>query len=95
MKATVSPSTSLRYSLTMICQVWRVAGLESLRGGPAGGRPGAGQARAKAPGVSDADLVAAIRGILRQTPFHGEGIGRCGHGWPIVAWPWAASGSCG
>ena len=75
MKTTISPSTSRRYLLRMICRVWRVArssvyaATRPVMAGPAPGK------RGPKTRVSDADLVAAIRGILRETPFHGEGYG--------------------
>ncbi len=73
MKATASPSTSRRYPLTMICQVWRVARSSVYAAAlPAAAGPAPGK-RGPKTRVSDADLVATIRGILRETPFHGEG----------------------
>ncbi len=73
MRAAPSPSTSRCYPLTMICQMWRVA-RSSVYAAPAPGAavPGPTKRGPKAP-VSDADLVAAIRGVLHETPFHGEG----------------------
>ena len=73
MKTTISPSTSRRYPLRMICQVWHVARSSVYAATlpvPAGLAPGKRGPKTR---VSAADLVAAIRGILRETPFHGEG----------------------
>jgi len=73
MRAARSPSTKRPYPLTMICQVWRVArssvyATASSRGAaPTRGKRGPKTA------VSDPDLVAAIRRVLSETPFHGEG----------------------
>jgi putative transposase len=73
MNATVSPTTSRRYPLRMICGVWRVARSSvyaAVLPPAASAAPGKRGPKTR---VSDADLVAAIRGILRETPFHGEG----------------------
>jgi putative transposase len=73
MRAARSPSTSRAYPLTMISQVWRVArssvyaATSPLGVGPAVSKRGPKTA------VSDAALLVAIRGILQETPFHGEG----------------------
>jgi transposase InsO family protein len=67
-----SLSTGRRYPLTMVCAIYRVAratvyaqtavtvGVESGKRGPH-------------TSGSDNDLVAAIRTVLAETPFHGEG----------------------
>ena len=73
MKATVSPSTRRRYPVTMICQVWRVARSSVYATASPLGVVTAVSKRGPKTGVSDAELVAAIRGILYETPFHGEG----------------------
>jgi transposase InsO family protein len=74
MRAALSPSTGRRYPLTLICQVWRVARSSvyaaalptaALRPLPA--------KRGPKTVVSDETLVAAIRTVLAETPFHGEG----------------------
>ena len=73
MRATVSPSTRRRYPLTMLCQVWRVA--RSSVYATAAPHEGATAVSKRGPktAVSDPDLVAAIRRVLSETPFHGEG----------------------
>jgi transposase InsO family protein len=70
-----SPGTDRRYPLTLVCRVWQV-GRSSVYAAPAA----AGAAGATATGkrgphtaLSDADLVARIREVLAQAPFHGEG----------------------
>ena len=73
MRATVNPSTNRRYPLTMLCQVWRVA-RSSVYAAAAPGVATAGPGkRGPKTRVGDADLVVAIRDLLRETPFHGEG----------------------
>jgi transposase InsO family protein len=57
----------------MICHVWRVARSSVYAAAvPAPDRPLWGK-RGPKPVLSDADLVAAIRSVLAETPFHGEG----------------------
>jgi transposase InsO family protein len=73
MRAARSPGTSRRYPLTMICQVWRVARSSVYATAvPLGPAPVRGKRGPKTL-VSDPDLVAAIRQVLSETPFHGEG----------------------
>jgi putative transposase len=73
MRAAVSPSTRRRYPLTMICQTWHVARSSVYASaGPRGEAPHVGK-RGPTTAVSDAELLVAIRDILRTTPFHGEG----------------------
>lgn len=73
LRATQSPSTGRRYPLTMICRIWRVprssvyAAAESA---PERALPGK---RGPRPLVRDEQLVAAIRTVLAETPFYGEG----------------------
>lgn len=56
----------------MICQVWRVARSSVYAtASPLGPAPGRGKRGPKP--WSDPDLVAAIRRVLSETPFHGEG----------------------
>ncbi|MGH2670400.1 MAG: IS3 family transposase, partial [bacterium] len=57
----------------MICQVWRVARSSVYAtASPRGAAPTLGK-RGPKTAVSDPDLVAAIRRVLSETPFHGEG----------------------
>jgi transposase InsO family protein len=72
MSRTASPSGGRPYGLALVCRVWRTARSTVYRHrappptepprrpGPVGPMP-------------DADLVAAIRGVLAASPFHGEG----------------------
>lgn len=74
MKGAVSPGTGRRYPLTMICEAWRVPRSSVYAAGvlPRSSPPAPGK-RGPTPTTSDAELVAAIRGVLAATPFHGEG----------------------
>jgi putative transposase len=72
MSSAVSPVSGRRYGLAAVCRAWRVARATVYRHqapprdeprrrpGPAGPMP-------------DAALLAAIRGVLADSPFHGEG----------------------
>ena len=70
MSRQVSPSTHRRYGVARVSRLWRVAratvyrhrrpAMEPRRPGPAGPMP-------------DDELVDAIRALLAQGPFHGEG----------------------
>jgi transposase InsO family protein len=72
MSRTASPSGAKPYGLARVCRVWRVARSTVYRHrlppptepprrpGPVGA-------------MADAALVAAIRGVLAASPFHGEG----------------------
>ena len=67
-----SPATGRRYPLTMVCAIYRVpratvyaqtaVAVDAVRG-----------KRGPRTGGADEDLVAAIRTVLAETPFHGEG----------------------
>ena len=73
MRVVVSPSTRRRYTLTMICQTWRVARSSVYASARSrGAAPRLGK-RGPTTAVSDAELLVAIRDILQTTPFHGEG----------------------
>ena len=73
MRAARSPSTSRPYPLTMICQVWRMARSSVYASAPPPAVPRMPGKRGPKTLVSDPDLVAAIRRVLSETPFHGEG----------------------
>lgn len=73
MRAAVSPSTRRRYRLTMICQVWRVARSSVYAAVTPPARPASLGKRGPKTVVSDDALVTAIRAVLAETPFHGEG----------------------
>jgi hypothetical protein len=73
MSRTVSPGGGRPYGLARVCRVWRAARstvYRRHRGPPREAPP-------RRPGpvgpMPDADLVAAIRGVLAASPFHGEG----------------------
>jgi transposase InsO family protein len=72
MSRTVSPSSARPYGLTRVCRVWRAARSTVYRH-----RTPPREAPPRRPGpvgpMPDADLVAAIRGVLAASPFHGEG----------------------
>jgi len=73
----VSPGTSRRYPLTMICAVWRVARssvyLARSRASRGPIEPTAPQKRGPKTRLSDAELVEAIRMVLAESEFFGEG----------------------
>jgi len=73
MRAAVSPSTGRRYPLTMLCQVWGVPRSSVYAATAPAARPGRPGKRGPKTEVGDAVLVAAIRAVLTETPFHGEG----------------------
>jgi hypothetical protein len=70
MSREVSPSTNRPYGVAMVSRLWQIARatvhrhrcptIEARRPGPAGPMP-------------DNELVDAIRSLLTQGPFHGEG----------------------
>jgi putative transposase len=72
MSRTVSPSTHRPYGLLRVAQVWSVSRATVYHRR----RPDAPHPRRR-PGpvgpLPDDDLVAAIRGLLADSPFHGEG----------------------
>jgi putative transposase len=72
MRTQTSPTTGRRYPLTMVCTIFRVprATVYAQTAVTVEGAPG--KRGPHTPG-SDADLVAAIRRVLAETPFHGEG----------------------
>jgi putative transposase len=72
MSRQVSPSTDQVYGLQRVTRIWGVSRATLYRH-----RRAAGVAERKRPGprgaTSDDDLVAAIRQLLTDSPFHGEG----------------------
>ena len=72
MSRTVSPGSGRPYGLARVCRIWRTARSTVYRH-----RAPARQAPPRRPGpvgaMPDAGLVAAIRGVLAASPFHGEG----------------------
>ena len=72
MSSRTSRSTGRRYPLTMVCAVYRVPRTTVYAQlAPAGDEPLA--KRGPRTPLSDEALVAAIRTVLAETPFHGEG----------------------
>ena len=67
-----SPATGRQYPLTMVCAIYRVprATVYAQMAVPVDARPGKRGPRTSG---TDDDLVAAIRTVLAETPFHGEG----------------------
>ena len=72
MSTQTSPVTRRRYPLTMVCGVYRVARptVYARTAAPAGVERGK---RGPHTSGTDDDLVVAIRTVLAETPFHGEG----------------------
>ena len=74
MRGAVSSATGRRYPLTMICAVFHVRHSTVYRTlAPAVSAPPVAAKRGPKTRWSDADVVAAIRGVLAASPFHGEG----------------------
>jgi putative transposase len=72
MSRAISPGSGRPYGLARVCRTWRMARAKvyrqriPLKAGPPR-RPG------PVGPMPDAALVAAIRAILAESPFHGEG----------------------
>ena len=74
MSAVVSISTRRRYGVARVCRVWRVARSGVYRLRRAADVPPAPRRRPGPVGpMADAALVEAIRRVLADSPFHGEG----------------------
>jgi len=71
MRAAVSPATGRGYPLTVICRTYRLP--RSTVYAASNGPRAAPHKRGPRTAVSDAELLAAIRGVLADCPFHGEG----------------------
>ncbi len=79
----MSPATRRRYPLTMICEVWRVSrstvyAAEARRA--RGTCPELPEPKKRGPKtkLSDEELVAEIRQVLKDSDFLGEGPTSCG-----------------
>ena len=77
MAAVTSPATGRRYGVARVCQVWEVP-QSSFYAAQQAGTEEAGPKlsparRGRKPVISDADLLAAIRGDLARSPWTGEG----------------------
>jgi putative transposase len=95
MRAARSPGTSRPYPLTLICQVWRMARSSVYASAAPPGVPLVPGKRGPKTLVTDPDLVAAIRRVLSETPFHGEGYRKVRARLAHRGVPSAASASCG
>lgn len=74
MSAVISISTRRRYGIARVCRVWRVARSGVYRLRRAAAVPPAPRRRPGPQGpMPDAALVEAIRRVLAESPFHGEG----------------------
>jgi len=71
MTTEISPATGHRYPLTMVCAVFRVPRTTVYAQTAVTVRTGS--KRGPRTRGSDDELVAAIRTVLADTPFHGEG----------------------
>lgn len=70
----VSTGTGRRYPLSLVCGVWRVPrSTVYARRGPAGRSAWTSQKRGPRTALSDAEVVTAIRAVLKASPFHTEG----------------------
>ena len=72
MSRTLSPSNGQSYGLALVCQVWRTprATVYRHRAPP---RREPAQRRGPVGPMPDTALLAAIRAVLAESPFHGEG----------------------
>ena len=74
MSAVVSISTRRRYGIARVCRVWGVARSGVYRSRRAAVVPPAPRRRPGPQGaMDDVGLVTAIRRVLAESPFHGEG----------------------
>jgi transposase InsO family protein len=74
MSTVISISTRRRYGVARLCRVWDVARSGIYRGRRAAATPPAPRRRPGPQGpMPDAALVEAIRRVLIDSPFHGEG----------------------
>ena len=72
MSTQASPSTGRRYPLTMVCAIYRAARATVYAQTAVTVEIERGKRGPHTSGTDD-DLVAAIRTVLAETPFHGEG----------------------
>ena len=72
MSRSVSPVSSKPYGLAAVCRVWRIArsGVYRYQAPPSPAQP---LRRGPAGPIADALLLEAIRAVLADSPFHGEG----------------------
>ncbi len=72
-RGTVSPGTQHRYPLTMVCEIFRVARSSVYAATAPPAAPRRPAKRGPTPEVGEETLLRAIRAVLADTPFHGEG----------------------
>lgn len=74
MTQVTSAATGKRYSIAQVCRVWKVprSSVYARRKQDRADRPPARRRGPPGP-CSDDELVERIRGVLRSSPFHGEG----------------------
>ena len=94
MSRQVSPSTDQVYGLQRVTRIWGVSRATIYRH-----RHHLDDVRRKRPGplgaMSDKDLVAEIRQLLQDSPFHGEGYRKLWARLRFAASAPAAAASCG
>ena len=74
MSTVISISARCRYGVARVCRVWGIARAGVYRRRHAAEAPPMPRRRPGPVGaMSDADLVEAIRRVLADSPFHGEG----------------------
>jgi putative transposase len=74
MSRTVSPSAKRSYGLVRVCKTWHLSRSTIWRHGEAANRVEAPRRRPGPQGsMPDDALAARIRGLLENSPFHGEG----------------------
>jgi putative transposase len=74
MSRTFSPSVTRVYGLDRVCRNWRMSRATVYRHRQAANRPEASHRRPGPQGpMPDAALVATVRTVLKDSPFHGEG----------------------
>ena len=92
MSTVISISTERRYGVARVCRVWGVARAGIYRGRRTAMAPPAPRRRPGPVGaMSDADLVEAIRQVLADSPFHGEGYDMSRDFQKEIAWLGATS----
>jgi putative transposase len=72
MSRTVSPISGKPYGLAAVCRVWRIARSGVYRH-QAPSSPVQPRRRGPVGPIADAALLEAIRAVLADSPFHGEG----------------------
>jgi putative transposase len=75
MSTSVSPSANKAYGVATVCRVWKLSRATLYRQRQPVGPATVAEPAKRGPqrGLSDADLLAAIQKIIRESPFHAEG----------------------